>query len=222
MRYPRGYVPDHAKFALRVDEYSSAEDDTPSETERYMTTPEPGAPEPALGLATAGPGASCGGGFDTGDEQGTFGYGVGIASSDTANEDEGEVMSPSPSSSSSSSSPSSSSPSSVPSSSSSPSPSDDEDGDINMTFADAAEENGNDQHEGHAGSVASGQTSVMEIGSDDEDMDIDENGDVQGTHTNRGNFERWLDGTYAVGYGAPRNAQEEMQRFDRNFGVFGL
>ena len=203
MQYPRRYVSDHAKIAHRVDEYSSVEDDTSSGSDQHMTTPGPGAPEPGLGPAAARPGASCGGGFAAGDAQGTFRYGVGMASSDT------------PSSSSLSASPSSSLPS-PPSSSSSPSP--DGDGDINM-------ENWNEQHEGHAGSVVGGQTPVMEIDSDDEDMDIDKNGNVydeQRIHTNRENVERWLDGAYAVGYGPPRGAQEEMQHFDRHFGAFGL
>ena len=176
-----------------VDKYSSDESDT-SESDRYMTTPGPGTPEPGLRLAAAGPGASRGGG------QGTFGYGVGMASSDTASEDEDEDMT-------------------------SPDNSDeDEGGDIDMTSSNATEETGNDQHEGHAGSVAG---SVVETDSDDEDMEIDENGGVywrQRTHTNRGNVEQWLNGTYAVGYGPrpPTNAQEEMQHFDRAFGVFGL
>ena len=195
MRYPRGYVPDHAKFALRIDEYSSAEDETPSGSERYMTTPEPGAPEPGLGPAAAGSGASCGGGFGAGGGQGTSGYGVGMGSSDTANGGEDEDMSFSDNSDQG------------------------EDGDSNITPSDTAEENGRDQHEGNTGSVAGGQTSVMEIDSNDEDMEIYEKYEKQGTHTKLVNVERWLKGTYAVGYGSPRNAQKEMEYCDRGFGA---
>ena len=164
-----------------------------------MTTPEPGAPEPGLRLATAGPSASCDGGFGTGSGQGTSGYRNGMASSNTANEDEDQDEDMTPSSSPSSSS------------------------------ADTAEENRNNQHELHVRSVAGGpgsggHTSVAEIDSNYEYMDIDENGDAyerQRIHTNRGNVERWLNGTYALGYGPPGNAQEEMQRFERDFGVWG-
>ena len=180
-----------------VDKYPSDENDTFPESGRRMTTPEPGAP-----LAAAGPGASRGGG------QGTFGYGVGMGSSDTASEDEHEDMT----------SPDSSDEDGDGDISMTSLDNSDEDGgeDIDTPSSDATEETGNDQHEGHAGSVAS---SVMEMDSDDGDMEIDENG---GAYANRGNVEQWLNGAYTVGYGRPRNAQEDMQHFDRDFGILGL
>ena len=122
----------------------SLDENDTSESDRCMTTPGPGAPEPGLRLAAAGPGASRGGG------QGTFGYGVGMASSETASEDEDKDMT-SPDNSGG-----------------------DERGDINMTSSNATEETGNEQHEGHAGSVAG--SVVIETDSDDEDIEIDENG----------------------------------------------
>ena len=151
-----------------VDKYSSDENDTLSESDRYMTTPEPGTPEPGLRLADAGPGASRGGG------QGTFGYGVGMASSDTASEDEHEDPDSSDEGENGGEDMASSNNSDEDGDGdinmTSPDNSDeDEGGDIDMTSFDGTEENGNDQYEGHAGSVAG---SVMGIDSDDEDMEI--------------------------------------------------